>query len=520
MKLQKEYVHMNFERERKVTQITFDEDVIVPDSQPDMEALILEQGEIELDEVRPAQNRVTLKGRLTFCALYRAPSGDVKQMAGEVPFEEVVNVAETTDRDQWQVHWNMEDLTLGIVNSRKLSVRAIVTISLAAEQIRDAAVAVGVESEELHDVRMANYEWMQLAVRTRDTFRFREELDLEHNRPNVAQLLWKRLTLREFEVRPLDGALSIRGELAFFGVYAGEEEHIPLQYVEKMLPFSGTLDLPDCTEEMIPDVDVRLTKPVVEAKPDYDGEMRAIGAEALLELEIRLYEERRAAVLEDVYCPAWEVELEKQKMQAESLLIKNVSRAKLAEQTSVGESQRILQICHCGGIVGLDRVEPAEDSLVLEGAVMVQLLYLAADDAAPLQSLKRAVPFRHVVEVKGMGPETRCRVNCRIEQLSAVMLGGGDVEIKAVVAAEVLAFRGVSLEVIDALTVRPHDPARIEALPGMCGYIVQPGDTLWKIAKECCTTVDNIREVNGLTGDAIASGDRLLVIKQASQIIE
>ena len=46
------------------------------------------------------------------------------------------------------------------------------------------------------------------------------------------------------------------------------------------------------------------------------------------------------------------------------------------------------------------------------------------------------------------------------------------------------------------------------------GYIVQPGDSLWKIAKKFHTTVDNIKETNGLTEDEIRPGDKLVLIKE------
>ena len=47
----------------------------------------------------------------------------------------------------------------------------------------------------------------------------------------------------------------------------------------------------------------------------------------------------------------------------------------------------------------------------------------------------------------------------------------------------------------------------------MRGYVVQSGDTLWKLAKENFTTIDKIMEINELKTDHIKKGDRLLLIK-------
>ena len=53
----------------------------------------------------------------------------------------------------------------------------------------------------------------------------------------------------------------------------------------------------------------------------------------------------------------------------------------------------------------------------------------------------------------------------------------------------------------------------IKKLPGMVGYIVKEGDTLWNIAKRYSTTVSNIMEDNGLTSDVIKPGMRLMILK-------
>lgn len=519
MRLEKEYIHMCCQRETKVTQVTLDEEVIVPDRHPDLEQIVIKHGEVELGEAHPNGGRVAVKGHLAYKLLYRASDGSMQKLEGALPFDEMVNVAETAERDCWNVDWELEDLSIEKIHSRKVSVRAIVTLTLQARQLQDAEIAVRVLGDSKCDVMTRPETLTQIAVQTKETFRFREDVELEHNRPNITTILWDRLELRNWDVRPLDGRLQIRGDFALFVIYAGEDAHIPLQYVEKTLAFSEEIEVPDCTEEMIPDVSVRMSKCNLEAKADYDGELRAIGAEAILELDLSLYEEKTIEMLEDAYCPSKEIVLEKEWLQIETLLIKNVSRTKIAETILPEEERRVLQICHLDGMVNVDRVDAGVDHLVLEGALTAQMLYLEANDEAPFHTWRGALPFRIVVEAKGVTPQSRYRVKGTVEQLGAVMLGGGAVEVKAVIAVEVLAFHTRRLEGVAALDVRPFDQARLEALPGMCGYIVQPGDTLWKIAKECYTTVEQIREMNDLTTERVMPGDRLFVVKQVEKTV-
>ena len=53
-------------------------------------------------------------------------------------------------------------------------------------------------------------------------------------------------------------------------------------------------------------------------------------------------------------------------------------------------------------------------------------------------------------------------------------------------------------------------------MPGIVGYIVQSGDSLWKIAKKFHTTVESIMSMNELSSEEIRPGDRLILVKEVA----
>ena len=91
------------------------------------------------------------------------------------------------------------------------------------------------------------------------------------------------------------------------------------------------------------------------------------------------------------------------------------------------------------------------------------------------------------------------------------------VEVKAVVNLDLLVLQPVCRQVITGVTVQPLNMEKIQKLPGIVGYIVQPGDSLWKIAKKFHTTVENIMETNGLSSDEIRPGEKLILVKEIAQ---
>ena len=95
-----------------------------------------------------------------------------------------------------------------------------------------------------------------------------------------------------------------------FAIYTGEGENTPVQWLEESIPFAGDVELPESVEGMVPSISVRLVHKELEAKPDYDGEMRDLELDAVLELDMKLYEEQQIELLGDFYSNSRELELE------------------------------------------------------------------------------------------------------------------------------------------------------------------------------------------------------------------
>ena len=69
-------------------------------------------------------------------------------------------------------------------------------------------------------------------------------------------------------------------------------------------------------------------------------------------------------------------------------------------------------------------------------------------------------------------------------------------------------------EIIDEIREEDLDMEKLQSMPGIVCYLVQPGDTLWDIAKRFYTTVEEIQKINDLKGETINPMDSLLLVKK------
>lgn len=514
MELVKKHIHMNRRRGNVTSQMTLDEDFNVPDSMDDVERLILDSGEVQIESAKNLGEKVAVKGKMSFQVLYRTPGGYITTLAGTLPFDETVNMPGLEDQDYVQAGWELEDLNVGVINSRKLSVKAVVTLKLQAETLFDAEAAADVNFDGNVETLKRDITVAALAARRKDTFRVKEVISLSENKPDIDTLLWQNIRLRGVSTKPLDRKVHIDGELMVFAIYSGEDGQVPVQCLEESIPFSGDVDLDEAVEEMIPFITVKLVHKELEVNPDSDGEMREISVDAVLELDMRLYEEQHVEILSDLYALDREVIPDTGEACFDQIAARNVLKNKIQEKITLDNGQRILQICHSDGNIKIDETQIMEDGLHIDGVLEAQLIYLTADDTSPVGSSVEMLPFHVVAEVPGITESSVYQMEPGLEQMTAVMLGGDSVEIKAVVTIDILVLEPVCEQVILDVREEPLDAEKLKEMPGIVGYIVQPGDSLWKIARKFHTSVDEIMAANNLTDSMIHPGDRLILVKE------
>ena len=512
---------MSKKKGKASTQIALDDDFNVPDMKPDVLHLIQNQAEIKITETNIGQGHIWIKGVLCFQLLYRSDMETPKLdcLFGELSFQETIAFDEITPQDKLKVQWQIEDLTTGMIHSRKLSIRALVEVTVVVTQDYQQEFVTGIQAEENIQILEKTRSMMELLQNKKDTYRLKEEITLPSNKPNIQEILWKSVQLRGVEYKLGEDRISIKGEAFVFVLYVGEEEENRLQWFETALPFSGTMECNGCKEEMIGDISHILANVVLEARPDYDGEERMLSLELVLELDLQIYQEEELLLLEDIYGMNCQLELSQEPVSFETLLLKNFSKCKVSNYVSVGENQvGILQICAGEGNVCVEKSEIIPDGIQVERTLCVKILYITSDDKNPLSSLNTMIPFHYTIEVAGITSDARYQIEACIEQLSTAMLDSMQVEVKSVLNLNTMVFQEHQMERLTDVKVYPLDMQELQARPGMVGYIGREGESLWEIAKENHTTIEKIQETNQLTKDTLSQGEKILIIKTVNAL--
>ena len=516
MELMKNHVLLYQRENEAFNQVTLDEDFNVPDSCQDVGRLIQYSGRVQIDEVKVSDSRVFITGNLCFKVLFAVDQDPSRMdhLEGSVPLNESINIRGISTGDKICLRWDVEDLSIQLIHSRKINIRALLAFTAMQEQEKELPLTTDLRKEGVSQ-KKEPVDVLRLHLHNRDTIRIRDTFILSSNKPDINEIVWDSLDIRGIDVRTEEGRTIVKGEVFAFLLYDDNTDSDALQWLEYSLPFQKELPCEGCTQEMIPELDLTILSTALNVKPDSDGEERLIQVDILMESDLKVYKEETLELLQDVYHPSCEMIPSIEHISVEQLLVKNYAKCRIQDRVNIEDGAgRILQICHSDGIVRIEESHAVEKGIQVEGYVQVNILYITGIDEMPFYSAETAVPFSMLIEAPGMDEDCKWYLHSDLEQLSTTMSDGSVIDVKALINLNALVLRNKKVNNIASVTVQELDMEKIKKMPGIVGYVVQSGDTLWDIAKRYYTSVEMIKAVNHLTDENIQPKDTLILLKE------
>lgn len=281
--------------------------------------------------------------------------------------------------------------------------------------------------------------------------------------------------------------------------------------------FAHSIDVPGATDGARVCISAKVEDLVVTAKSEVEADVNAV-----LELSIKAVQDRQMYVVTDIVSETDQViDVDKETIRVHVVVGQEAIATPIREARAVPRgrppiAQGGLGVLNSRGTVRVTSVEVMDDRVKVNGVLDAHILYAAeAGRGTPGQVIHfanlRDIDFSTMVEVRGARSGHSAHATVEVDDLEVESDGGRDLEVRAVLKIEVRVTKPVELDVVtEAEIVSPvtRDPAIITF------YVVQPGDSLWKIARRYGTTVEAITKVNDVPDpDRVTVGQKVLIPK-------
>ena len=219
-----------------------------------------------------------------------------------------------------------------------------------------------------------------------------------------------------------------------------------------------------------------------------------------------MYEEKEINIIQDIYSPCENLEYNKRQITT----MKNRKNFQISKQIN---EKIILENLENKTILDVD-MEPI---VVKENRLKSKVLYecelemriLVSDNNLDIETQNAKIPFDFVIDDLQNGEEINMDINMEIRDKNFVIQDGGNVTTNVDMVINANSYENANLNVIDELQ---SSGEREEQDYNIVMYIVKKGDSLWKIAKQFGSTIDDIARTNGIEDvDVIMPGQKLYI---------
>lgn len=532
--------------------MSIEEDILVPDTQPDLEKIlsITAVPEITRHESYAGQNGKTMlkiNGSFDISVLYLPAGRDtaIAAINSKIPFRREFEISEQL-HPQAEIRVTGEVPQAKVINERKIRISTGASFRAWKYGETEIELLEGVRDDSLL-LKKECVRFTDMAQRRTDTTDIREKIRLKESYPEPESILHYDVNVVEEHRQIAKGKAVIEASLYYSILYmpvsdaASKEDQdgkgndvggAPV-YVRGKTDFTQFLRLPDIKDDEtagsiikfdILSSDISLRAPGArskeydeyeddeDAEEEYDDNEPHFYLTATVSAGIQVYKSIERNVVTDMYHRTRNLEYSTAPYQLSELCGSASSDISVRETVSIPETRgSASDVPYIALEVENITASCENDRCTIEGSLIADILFIE-EETLVISSFEHRIPFRTSMDMPGACADSYAECGASIKEIWFDRVNSRQIDINCSISAGVSAWNTAVHEFIDKVCYI-DDGSAPHQFSGIVVYMTKPEDTQWSISKKFRTTEAALREVNGLDeGQDLSPGMRLIIV--------
>lgn len=474
------------------------EEYVIPDTHPDVREILMLDVKASINSKEIIQDKVYLEGQIKYNVLYITKDQertDVENVEYSSKFSNAIDIMGAKPEMLCDAECFVEHMECKIVNERKICLEGI--LRLKSEVYNNFNFQIVKDVEVVKDVQyLKNPTSIDKVLRNfNGELIGKANIKIPMDKPEVAKVIKCDVNIHKKQVKLYEEKILINAYASVSIIYKGRDSR-ELIYIEHDVMLNKELEFKDVNPYMENYTDFNVDAMEFDIKEDDLGEKRIIDVEFMIKTSTRAMHKEEVDIIEDVYSPTTNLEMDKKDfglnvMQGQ-LLTETLVKGDIEINNDMAKPGKIIM---CNASVCVTDKKVIEDKVVIEGIMNVTVLYRSDDEENYLSAVSDEIPFTCGAEILGtrINMSSMCKVS--LENINAD-IDAGNISVRAVVKVYVRVNYMVQKKFL--VDVYPMDGEIPRKKASITIYVIQSGDTLWKIAKKYNTTMQEIARVNGI----------------------
>lgn len=487
--------------EEKQELLTIDGDVIVNDVKPDVLKVISTTGTVCVYKKEVLNGKVKLEGCINTYIIYLADDEEnsIRTINTSLDFAEIIDLENCKEGMSLDVVLLLKGFETKILNGRKMHIKALLDVNLKVYKTSETEIVVDIQNDN-GDIQMLNSSKKILSLIGENTGKttLKETINVQDE---LAEIMKVNFEISEIASKTSYNKVLIKANANINIMYLTEDNKV--NETNAVIPIMGFIDMPDVKDTSKCISRVSLRNLVLRLNNE---EENSIYIEADIDLTCKVFEIREINVIEDIYSITNDINLEKVTVRATQEDFELTKIIKLNEKLTIPE---LLygKILGFNSIPIISSVDVRNGKINYEAVLSAEFMVQSEND---VNSLKAEFPFsfelvdNNIINMSNI--ETEIRV---ISQKLDINEDGITISVEMEANAGVQNYETINF----TQNLELQEPQNMDTY-SMVIYFVKPGDTLWEIAKQFRSKVEDIARVNGIEDeDKIRIGQQLYIPK-------
>ncbi|MGH4138465.1 DUF3794 and LysM peptidoglycan-binding domain-containing protein [Clostridium sp.] len=509
-------IRENIEYEQLLGENTADtvvkEEYVIPDTHPDVREILMLDVKALINSKEIIQDKVYLEGQIQYNVLYMTKDQERTDMENVIyssKFSNTIDIMGAKPEMLCDAECFVEHMECRIINERKICLEGI--LKLKSEVYKNFNFEIVKDIEAVKDVQyLKNPTSIDKVIRSfNGELIGKANIKIPMEKPEIAKIIKCDVNIHKKEVKLYDGKISINAFACVNMIYKGTDSR-ELSYIEQEVMLNKELDFEDVNPYMDNYTDFTVDAMDFDIKEDDLGEKRIIDVEFLIKTNTRAMHKEEVDMIEDIYSPTTKLEMDKKDyvlnvMQGQ-LLTETLVKGDIELDSNMAKPSKVIM---CNASVSVTDKKVIEDKVIIEGIMNVTVLYRSDDEERYLSAVSEEIPFTCGAEILGtkINMSSVCKV--ALENINAD-IEAGNISVRAVV--KVYARVNYMVQKKFLVDVYPIEGEAPKKTASITIYVVQSGDTLWKIAKKYNTTMQEVARVNQIEDPNVIKVSQKLII--------
>lgn len=484
---------------------------VIPDTLPDVREILMLDTKPSILSAEIMQGKIYVEGQILYNIFYlgKDEKTDIFCVSYTGKFTNYIEFSDVDNKMSGEYDCYIEHIECNCINERKISIEGIILTK--AKVIKNCYFDIVKDIIDSNDIQLLKTPTSidKIIGNVKGELIGKSHIVIPMDNPQIGSIMKLDVKLHKREIKIIENKIQADAFVFIEVFYKGTNSR-EIEYISDDILIRQEMELEGINPSMECFGNFVIDNIEHNIKEDDLGEKRIMDVEINVKATVKVITKENMEIIQDAYSPAVLLNMSKKDYKF------NIVHGTTGIDTIVKENISIkhddpkpVSILFSEGNISITDKKLLENKVVIDGLLQVKILFLTDDEERFVSSVEEEVPFSCTADIPGTKIDMNCFAEMFLEGLEA-SLEADTIAIKAVVNAQVnVSYDNHRDFIID---VQESEGETLVKKSSITIYSVQPGDTMWKIAKKYSTPVDTLATINSIDDiDNIDIGEKLII---------